>query len=447
MKLYDKFLYGLRWNAVESVLYYITFLLHQFFLYRCTSHELYGLISTIFALIYIGITISNMGLDISLGTFLTIVTKSKQHFRSLLIPQLILEALLILFVLGISYGILNFIAPQLLYALDFRLIIILAAITCLEGLRKTVRLLLQLVFFNKITTLTELITLILYCVTVWSYYGITKTISLFTIFIPMLFIVSIGGLCALSYCLYCYYSKLPDTHKKFNTSIYYRISINRAFNYLYQVSTLFFSTNFLVPLFAARFGLSHAALFNVTSTIVRTIAVILQKMFGTTSNAWLAHIKETTIEMKRAVFFSVSTILYQFLYCIIIFFGINGKKLLLMNSLSLDVYSYAIAYLFLIMFLTDNFCLIYEKFYIIEEKTYYLLFFNGITLTFGYVILYNTALSLLHILLLLTSIRLTTFILIMLFSSYQWQLQSNWHIKPRYLICSLIISATVFFFL
>lgn len=444
LKFYKKFLNGLRWNTIEVTIYYSLFSLHQFFLCRIIGYTQYGIISSLFAAIYLCIPILNAGFDLSLSQFLTVFTKSKNSFKHFFVVQLIIQVFILLIALGMLFTLLPLYISRFYPLCNYVLFFILGGILFFESIRKTARFFLQLIFSHKITAIIELLTLCIYCIFVWGYFFIVGTITYYTIFVPMLLIVSIGGATILLYYIFQWYITLPVDTTKLNIS-YRHIAKNRLHNFLYQISILLFSSNALVPICALYVGLPCAAIFNLISTITRTITITAQKMFGPTSNALLAHIKETSLETKQHLFFKANTILYQLLYGIILFLCINHRKIIAMYNMHTDTTTYLFTFIMLILNSIDNFFLIYEKFYITEEKTLYLFFFNSIIWPLYYGIFQYTKLTLPHALIILVVIRLLTVLSISLYSIHQWQLKPNWHFRTWTIVSTLTIALTFYF--
>ena len=98
--LSQKLNFSMKWNAIESISYKFILALHQVIFYFIANRYIYGLSSTIFAIIYLTVELANLGFDRSLAQLLQTYTKPK-NFKQFLLPQIIL-LILILIALGAS---------------------------------------------------------------------------------------------------------------------------------------------------------------------------------------------------------------------------------------------------------------------------------------------------------------------------------------------------------
>src|SRR3989338_8274584 len=76
-----KFFSALSWNALESLLYHITFLTHQYYLYQACTPELYGQVGICFSVAYFLMYIFIGGIDIALIPFVKNFTSSRSEER------------------------------------------------------------------------------------------------------------------------------------------------------------------------------------------------------------------------------------------------------------------------------------------------------------------------------------------------------------------------------
>jgi len=444
--LYSTFSKSLRWSTIESLLYHAILLAHQLFLFNVTHYSIYGVIGIIFSSLYLLITITNFGLDLSISSLFLLFTKSKKAFKTLLMPQVIAQMViynLIAIVVYLSSSCVFPILPTTLPLksyIDTPLLIILGLLFISEGIKKTARTMLNLNFLNKTTALIELATIITYTSCVWLYYMVQATITLYAVFVPMLIVswVSTIILYAFLYKLYC---TLPNAPMHIDSSIHIRIIKNRCFTYLNQLNALLFSSNMLTSLCALYGGLQQAALFKFISSITHCLTSISQKIFYMPSEALLSFVKEQNHKTKQIAFSTITYAVSQVIYGISIFFIINYKKLLISSTIENSI----INVLFLIISLTEILFITYTTWYITQEKTKNLCIFNIINLCiFVWIIHYASYFSLLDMLSVIIGARVVSFLLISLFSLYKWKLYPHISPQPLYIACSLIISFTFF---
>jgi len=431
--LHTQFWYSVRWNSLESIAYYTLFAAHQLMLRIVTSTPLYGTIGVIFALIYLVITLANFGLDLSIGPFFNLLSVNKKQFRQYLIRQLMIQCI----IYGVTAIIIFFIfffaflpiKQMSLLALPISFILSFLIIT--EGIKKSLRVILQLAFFSHITALVELFYIISYIILFWSTYMLRQTVSLYMVFIPMLTLSCIST-AFLVIAAYRFYSSLPELSVQeplvSDVSVpqlslsWKQIVKNRAINYGYQLTKIVFTSNFLIPFFAFHCGLSMAALLELVTAFNQFITIIIQKIFGITGQALLSQAKNLNLNEKRKVFELVSNRLYSLL-CLVILIAFIAYRPLLALNLPYQTEGSSIAVLFFLLLFCENFIILYEKWFIIEEKTFILILLNSFSFLFFYSVprVFNFS-SIGTLLVLLITLRLFSYLLLVFVSSYRWKL-------------------------
>jgi hypothetical protein len=281
---------------------------------------------------------------------------------------------------------------------------------------------------------------------VWTAYWFAVPLTLIVLLAPMLF-TSLTGSLIFAYKVYHLYKNLPESSPApIATAVPWRIMKNRFFSYLTQLNHQFFSGNFLVPLFAVQFGFSQAGVLKLISHVVHTISTILNKTFGPAAFALLAHHKDMSLAQKRKAFYLATGYLHHALCFIFIFFFMNYKKLFLYSPHADLITPYwSLIILFIVIHFSEHFFMMYEKFYITEEKVEYIFVLNCFTTFLMYLILkQKVILAPSTILMSIVLIRLISFIIIHTVSFYLWELVPNFTIKPLYLFASGIFSALIF---
>jgi len=211
------------------------------------------MVGSIFSFLYLTLSCANMGFDDSLSPFWSIYTASKQHVKSRLIPQLVFQALVLVLIAGFVIAVIpsqigNFAVPK----------VSLATLVIIEGFKKTIRILLHLSFYNRLTTTAELALICVYVSTVWAWYALGNPITLTVLILPLVICSSISVI-TLLITLYRHYQQLPEDAATDHPKIG-RIIANRFFNAISQAGHQLFSSNFLVPFFAIYAGLEQAAM-------------------------------------------------------------------------------------------------------------------------------------------------------------------------------------------
>jgi len=446
-ELYKRFSASVVWNSLESILYQALFLGHQLLLFKVTDHATYGLIGTVFSITYLLVTITNFGFDVSISPFFTIATQNKQNFKNFFFMQLIPECciLAIIFILIMCKHL--FFTPWLTlpHSIDNMFFLLIGFLIFFEGAKKTLRMILQLAWLNHQTAVVEIATIITYIGLVWTGYLMGHTINLYLVFIPMIIVSALSSLILFAF-VYMYYQQLPDATSASTTlPLQWRILHSRFFNFLNQISHMVFSSNFLVPFFALFFGLGQAGFLKLMATIAHAISTIVQKIFGISSNIILSHLKHSSTQTKQDAFLMITNRLNQVLYGIIIFFIINYKTIMRASEIDNNGITWTIAYLFLIISLSENFFIAYEKFFITHEKSDYLCLFNLIVMSLlFYIMIHSHHFSAATLLFIIIAVRIVAFSTLSIFSFYQWRIRPSLGMQPTYLIGSLVISVLFF---
>lgn len=442
MILYEKFFRALRWNTIGSITYQGLFLLHQIALFKATNATLFGLSGALFSLIYLMVTLVNFGFDVSLTPFFTAYVHNKQTFSRFFMRQVLIQTALLSLCAGLlvmGSWLLGSSYPTTLGLCSPDFMIIIGILLVLEGTKKSLRTLLQLAFLNKVTAYLDMLTIIIYISLVWSWYLMVGSCSLMMIFIPMV-LVSCIGLMVCGYYAYTIYRRLPDNSDTPKIGIN-RIVHSRLFNAIIQASHLIFSGNLLVPLFAMQFGVQTAGIFKLTSSVAYTITLILQKIFGLTTQALLAHVKESGRHAQQAAFAYITHILYQLLYAVIIFFIINHHLVCRATANT----TWPILCIFFIIQLSEYFFMAYENFFIMQESTLLLaaLTIGGMGLTW-WLLPQALAVGISTVLLLLLAIRTTLFIIMGIIAWNLWHIRPSWMFQLRYAVPSIVFACLVY---
>lgn len=451
MKLNQELKRVLRLNTLESLIYHGILLGHQAALLHVVDYTLYGLIGTLFSVVYLAVSITNFGLDASLGAFFKKISTSKNDLRKTIAIQLIPQIIGFIFFTYAAINLAQFIPThwQRILNCPRDIIVICTALIFFESLRKIARTVLQLGFMQRKTTLIEIGSIIGYTAAVWTTYFIVGHMNLYVVFMPML-AMSILSTSILYYQTFRWHLQLPENpHASWAISLDENIGFfkTRFFTFANHLSQTFFSSNTLVPLFALQFGLHHAGVFKFISTVAYSLTAVMHKIFGHTSDVLLSHAKDMSLEVRRSLFHDITNRLHQVLYGLIIFLAINIKKLVFIKGLDSHEVSWILVYLFFIINITENFLITYERFYITEEKSNYLFMMNGASLLGAYLILQATHFnSPLLTLLCVAVFRGAAFLCISAWSFYHWQIKPNWQPKPLYTLFSVITSVLFFLF-
>lgn len=439
--IHNQFARSFRWTLTGSIVYESLKALHCMFLLTILDKSMYGAMGSLFSLMYLVTYIADLGATNSIPPFLNIITKNKRNFWSFLINYSLLPHLPIV---AISACIATIVASRTIIPLPN--ICVVPAIIIFETIRQFLRLLLHTTFQAKRIVVFELSIFFIYLITIWGSYlsGIT-TIDL-TFLFSIHFIDSL--LCVIVFaCLTKrYYVTLPNADTtNFPKHLIKRITVTRLFNYLLRVSRNMFTSNFLTPLFAVKFGLVSAGLFYVASTLANSAQAIVKSIIGYSGNALLANLKDQPQEAKKEAFGIISQRLITVVFPIIICFGFNHTTIVhLSKSSNTPFYALSLFMLFIIISFSEFFFMLYEQFYIIEEAANKLFFLKLFELIIFYMFLISPiATSPVKTLAGIIIIRAISFIVIALNGWYTWKIKFSFSTKKNYVIIWFLIAYVI----
>lgn len=434
----QQFTRSFRWTLAGSITYEVLKTAHCFFLLQLLPPAIYGAMGSLFSLIYLVTYIADMGATNSLPPFINLATQSKQTFKRFLFSFSLFPHLPIIIACA---TIATYFAAIKLNFLPFLFIIPLIII--LETIRSFLRLLLHTIFQAKRIVLAELAIFIAYATAIWIPYlfsGIKPTLN--QIFIIHLcdsaIIVTVFATLT-----HKYYTKLPNnTEASFPENIRQRLIKTRLFNYLLRVTRNMFTSNFLTPLFAIKFGLASAGLFYFASTLASSIQAIVKSVIGYSGNALLANIKNSPQNVKTDAFNTLCQKLMSIVAPIIIFLAINHKTIIkLGTSGNQTSFTLSLSLLFLIISFTEFFFVLYEQFYIIEEAANKLFYFKIFELAAFYgLITSDLTSSPITTLVGLIVIRMISFLVIATNAYATWQIKPRYKTSKKSLITSIVVA-------
>jgi hypothetical protein len=455
-----KFNRSIYWNLLDSAGSQVLLIIHHVFLRLYAGPELHGAFGAMLSLFYLVLIIINFGLDYSLAPFFKAFTKNKKSaqlmFFNYLIPQVILLVICSLIFYNFHPALFSLFSSTIAIKSHItKHIAQVISITFIsESIRKTIKLLLQLSFKNKVTACVEFFGMLAHLVTIWLAFFIGFPISL-NLCWSVLLIQSIVQVTILSIAALNKYLSLSSCSNNFDddsNNLHLRFWKSRLFTFTNQILGQLFSGNFLVPLCAFYLGLEQASFLKVITSITYWITLVAQKVFGVSSSAILANAKNTNTQEQKSLFLYLSYYFHQALCSLVIFLLINGKKIVLLHNLNISpsFLSWSTLYLMLLISFSESFFTIYEKWYIIKEKIAYLFAFNFLSFSALYLILNQTSicytnLSQISFFILIISVRMSMLLVLTLFSYHQWQIWPSFKINAKILISSLLLSLLFYF--
>ncbi|NDD55121.1 hypothetical protein EBZ39_14875 [bacterium] len=430
-----KFHRSFRWTLGGSIAYESCKALHCALLLHCMPTTLYGAMGSIFSIIYLVTYIADLGATNSLPPFLHLLNKSRANFRTFLFRHSFLpHAPLIVACAGAA----TYLAATKFTDLPFPWLI--PSLIFLETIRTFLRMLLHTTFLSKRVVLVELTIFVLYLAATWIPVLLQGgQVTLNNVFIPH-FLDSIACVVAFIYLAHRYYRGLPSIALSLPTSLTKRLLSTKLFNYLLRVTRNMFTSNFLTPLFALRFGLAPAGTFYIASMMVNGLQAVVKSAIGYSGNALLANLKEESDQAKKHAFTAIVNKLMMIVAPVIIVIGFNVVSIIKISKVpTLTTEMVGLGLLCLFISFTEFFFLLYEQFYIIHEAANKLFLFKLFELVALYCFVqHQMTISPITTLAGLIVIRTLSFVAIATNAWYAWQISISLKTNRRILLGSLL---------
>lgn len=447
--MYDKFIKALSWNTAGAFFYKIILLTHQIILYSVVSQSLYGIIGTLFAGIYLTISLTNFGFEYTLLPFFQKFQQSKQHFQQVLV-HLGLRFLMV-FILSFGLYLLLIYRPFIwmhtaLSKAPIKLTMILCGIFIFESIKKSMSTVMQLAFLNRQIVASELIMLVVYIVLVWMKYFISHQLTLFDIFMP-LFVASILEVSLLSFYVVRFYKNLNNAAplKKNQHVPLNIIAKQRVFNYINQVSKTLFSPNCMIIVLASVFGFPAVGTIKLFTNFISLIYTFLNKTVGITSGATFSATAYQDIKNSKPIFQTITKKYIYFLFSISISAVIYMLISLIGHNVSYHNIAWQIIPFFMVSFL-DYLVITYEQFLIAHQSAMFLAIINIFNIAAIIGSIFLSYLSVNNILLIMLIVRLASIICIHEFVSIRWNINVLKYLKKVFMVLIFALLLFLCFF-
>lgn len=433
----QKFHASFRWNISGSMLFEALKLGHNALLLSILAPELYGAMGSIFAVIYFSSRLIESGAAYTVPPFFKTITSSKEAFKKYFLGYFLLSILPI--------GIIISSMSIWFYTSKFShniILILLPTLMILEAVRSTLRQFLHTAFNNRQAIFSELALFLSYLAIVWGgYFVFSMNISLNYLFIPYLIdsIIAVGIFLFWAHKLYL---TLPRVSEPLAISLKNYVHI-RSFNFLLKVSRDLFTSNFITPLFAIKFGLVEAGVFYFAGMIAGGAQAIIKASIGYSGSALLANLKDSPLSEKQEAFRALSKKLMLIIVPLILIVGINYQQILELGcSTGLPQATMSFALLYLLISFSEYFFLLYEQFYLVEGASSRLFFFKSFEFTLLFMVVSSgNAATPITMLMQIIGIRLISFAAIAISAYAKWRITPNFRIRPVYIFISLGVAA------
>lgn len=345
------------WQIFGSILYHGLLIAHLSALFYIMPRELYGLMGTLFSLLYTGTMLVNAGLDEAIAA----LYRNNQNSSTYAIARTPQKKPIILFFLIVSIGFtlsLFFFQSKI----DFCLSIILAITLWLESRKKIYKSMLTLIKKTRSVAIGELCMILSYIILVWVEYFYFGFFLIHFVFLSL-------SVCSYIEC--CYFRKqIPQgivQNKELLSLRWQQLAI-----YIVQICQQISSVNVLIPAIAFFYGLSLAAEAKLVSSIIINGAIIIQQIIASLSMIFFAHEPKITTNRILGYINMVAAISCSLFFI----FGLY---------LWLFVSDYPQINILIVMIITASSCIetvliAYKKWYINEQKSELMLLFLGISI-------------------------------------------------------------------
>lgn len=381
----EKFFRAVKWNVVESIGYQVIFMLHQCGLFWYCDRSLYGKIGALLAACYLGVTLLVAGFDGGLLPFFERFTATKQYFKNFIFGKLVPHLCLMVGTVALI-SIIFFISGRTFFSFSGWSLFLVGLFVLVEATKKILKQLLYLGFHNKQTALFEVVQIGLYSGTVWGCYmaGIPFSIPLFMI--P--FIVWSTVFCFLCvWILKNYYRTLPFAHTTSLPLISLSFTFLRGAVLINQLSRAFFSSNFLVPLFAIHGGFREAGVLTFANYLTHACTFFIQKITLPPAEALFSRIKKLSLIAHHKAFSLVLTLFSSLTLVFGFLFFFKGRSLAISFGYSvLDHVTWKLLVFFFFIHLLESIFMLYEKFFLLQERIMFLALGNVITCVICYLL-------------------------------------------------------------
>ena len=437
--LKSTFVSGLRWNIAGSLVFEFAKIAHQCALLVVVGPRNYGLIGIIYSIMYLAVHLTDLEAGPSLLPFLTSIFANRQNARRVLswyVPLLI-GLLSLGSIAGAVFYHRTFFSPNLAMP------ILLAIGVITEGVRIFARFVLHGLGVHRYTVVIDLAATLAFYAFVWIPYLVLGERVFITWIIAKYILMSATAAALLMGRLVSIVRHLPKTSTTdLPPNLFRRLGRVRILSYATHVSRNLFTGNFLTPFFGLLFGTDTAGLIKFASYLADAIKAFLRVSIGFSGSALLAKLKTRSLTLKRQAFAvlcrTFALVLYPLIGIVLLNFDVltrmwrsyrthwilasESKPLLLTEP------AIVLALVFLALAVLERISLVYEEFYLVEEKVGHLLIRAIFEITLFCMVLLNSRHSPIMVLLLATLVRLISFAAIALHA------HSRWKLVPRFAV-------------
>lgn len=380
----DRFFLAVKWNTFESLGYQFIFILHQIGLFMYCDRALYGKVGALFSVCYIAVTLIVSGFDGGLLPYFKKFISDKRSFKIFIFeyvgPQLIGM------IIGAYFLWIVVINVRPSFELSSATVFLLTTFIVVEGIKRILKHLLYLAFYNRQTALYEVIQIKTYVLTVWGCHWIGVPFSVELFFIPfILYSIIFSFLCARKLLHYYRTLALPEVLIVLpSAKTFFTIRMSVLIN---QISRAFFSSNFLIPLFALHGGFQEAGVLTFANYLTHACISLFQKIALSPAEALFSRVKHFSLVFHYRALTLVLHIFSTLAVIVGLLVFLNGRTCAeSFGCGSLDHLTWTVLIFFFFIHLLESMFILYEKFFLMQERVKFLAFGNVFTCLMCYLL-------------------------------------------------------------
>ncbi len=360
------FFSAVKWNTFESIAYQLIFMMHQVGLFTYCNRSLYGMAGVLFSFSYLIITVLIAGLDGGLLPFFKNFTVHKKSFSYLVLHYVQTQSI---FIVGSSLAgmaLLLVISP--FHSIDYRYIFLVGFFVIAEGIKKLLKHVLYLAFYNRYTALLEVTQITFYVSIIWIFHWAGAPFSLALFFVPFIVLSLLSSICC-GYLLFTYYQTLPSDNINLSFPPPMDFITTRASVLVNQLCRSFFTSNFLVPLFSFYGGFAQAGVMTFANYLTHACTFFIHKVCVHPAEALLSRVKNLSLASHYKAFQTVLLLFISLTTVLGLLLLIKGQSFAaLAGYAQVTQLSWALIIFFFFIHLLENMFILYEKFFLLQER-------------------------------------------------------------------------------
>lgn len=359
---------GLWWTLYGSLGYELIRAAHMLLLYKTMTVVDYGLLISFYSVMSLTAKIVDGGLTYSIAPFKEYCFTSKQHlyhfiwdcsFKWFGLPIVLGSlgvGLWFSWAFNVSYG----------YAFALWFHAVIGVVTSF------VRMLLYTVQHTQTTVMIECWAFAWYCGLVWTLFLLVPTLHTIQLLITLHSIKYTVLFALFLYQLRSLYRQLPDTNLEQPFASARRLAATRFNSYALRIGRNFFSRAMLTPFFALTINFYAAGVFHLASKMASLVQMVIKSMVYFSGSGFFAALKHKKMRVKRAAFNRLARHITSIVIPLAVL-GLIGLSGAFCFGISFDSWAMTTLILYSLIVIIELYSVLYEQFYIVEERAKFLL--------------------------------------------------------------------------